>query len=325
MRFVLILAATFLFPLLAASSPAVPTAPDTPPGQDAPRAPLTFVAGPGASSCDDVGVSLSQPTLLEMTCNTGEIRPGVKSSGCTLNWLMTDGTDWYIGTAGHCGGVGKTYHVSGLGAIGTTMFREFQGADILNLRDWGLVRIDPAQVANVQASMYRWGGPLDIAGTVRAPIPGEQALMYGNGQGLGEEDATKGRVWQVLAPLGDTAYALAGSVGKGDSGSPVRAASGQAIGIAVAGGGLTTGDNDDYPWNNCALIQNAAGVPGLCAQAQAFCAETDGACDGAWHDGNIAPLVVITRMDAAIAAFEAHLGHPIWVVAGDLPGVGLPP
>jgi len=304
-------------PLLAVLLAVLLTAPSAPaPGASAD---LALVSGPGVAQCREVQVGLAGPQVLDLSCGAGTVQPGVGSSGCTLNFVMTDGTDHYIGTAGHCGGVGKTYHVAGLGAIGVVVFREAATSDLLALRDWALIRVDPALASAVDGAMLRWGGPLGAPGVpgthVRAPAPGDVGLLYGNGKGLGEEDATRGRVMPVVAPLGTTAFALVGTVGPGDSGSPVRAATGQALGIAIAGAGIVTGDNDGFVQGLC----GAGGVPAACQAVADACAELEGACDGAFHDGNIGPVVVATRMDAALAAFEAHLGRPLWIVGGGLP------
>src|SRR3954452_11044175 len=76
----------------------------------------------------------------------------VSPAGCTMNFIFTDGTSNYIGTAGHCAGNGKTViaqvgtrvdptdsAVPMLAAIGTTVKSWNNGIG----RDFALVKIDP--------------------------------------------------------------------------------------------------------------------------------------------------------------------------------------
>ncbi len=278
-------------------------------------------ATPGISECDGATVHTEQPQLLHLACDSGEIRPGAKANGCTLNFVMTDATDLYIGTAGHCGGVGKRWSMAGIGGFGTTIFREFDGSNLLAMRDWGLILIDREDHGHVNPTMYRFGGPWTPVDGVesRAPIPGDGVVLYGNGAGFGQEDAGKARASAVGVLLGDTAFGYAGTVGGGDSGSPVRFATGEPAGIAVAGGITQTGDMRGYVPGRCWYVDDATGgASDACLPYRAACAETEGACDAPLRAGNLYPLVVVTRFDAALAAFEGYLGHSLTVVDGDV-------
>ncbi len=285
----------------------------------------------GVASCDNVTIDSSATKALDMVCDTGEIRPGARSSGCTLNFVMEDAVgDTYIGTAGHCGGVGKKWSISGLGEIGVTVFREFV-PNLLNLRDWNLIKVHDHQVANVTSTMYRFGGPHgpatapDPAPNVRVPLPGETVFHFGHGNGFGREHATKGRIAPVVAPLGLTAFVMAGTVGGGDSGSPVRIASGEAAGIAVMGGVLKTGDNRGYVEARCTYIDtNSQGFSDdSCEGYREVCSHLEGACNSFWNPNGLYGIVIATRFDAALEAFRGHLGHDIWVVDGELVGASL--
>src|SRR6266516_3084702 len=75
----------------------------------------------------------------------------VSPSGCTMNFVFTDGTSYYIGTAGHCSGNGKTVIAQvwtrvdptdtvfvTLAAIGTTVASWNSGIG----KDFALVKIN---------------------------------------------------------------------------------------------------------------------------------------------------------------------------------------
>lgn len=190
---------------------------------------------------DDVTLCADLPVVahddadpaFDLTCPAA-IRPGAASNSCTLNFVVTDGEKLYIGGAGHCAGLGKRLRVAGVpGEVGTAVHRACCGL----AGDWVFFEIDPEDEASVDPTMCRYGGPVAGAlGASRMPIPGELALHYGHGRGHGQTTETKGRVGAAVVPLPvlGPVFGYVGSVGVGDSGSPVRAASGEAIGIAVA-------------------------------------------------------------------------------------------
>ena len=165
--------------------------------------------------------------LADTSC--APIGPGARMTapgGCTLNFVVTDGTELYIGTAGHCVGLGSRVSVAGRADIGTTILDGARG-------DWAFIRIDPEDRAFVDPTMRGWGGP----SAVRAPMTGEVVLHYGWGASLGQIDATRARAGEVLVGIpGSTSSTViyAGAVDGGDSGSPVMTATGEAGGIAVA-------------------------------------------------------------------------------------------
>ncbi len=160
------------------------------------------------------------------------IRPGAASNSCTLNFVVTDGIDLFIGAAGHCADVGKRLTVAGVpGEVGTAVL-DGQGGD------WAFFRIDPEDHVYVDATMCGFGGPTaGPMGAHRKAVPGEPVLHYGHGASLGQIEETKGRAGAPAIPfplLGGHSFAFVGSVDGGDSGSPVRAVTGEALGIAVA-------------------------------------------------------------------------------------------
>lgn len=290
-----------------------------------PPASVKWVSGAVTWTCDEVLLSPMDSLAYDDSCSSGgAIRPGVRAGGCTLSWILTDGANLYVTTAGHCGSVGTNFSVAGIGTIGTIVFKE-SNFDVANLRDWAFIRINPALHGSIEPTMIHYGGPYSgsrLAGfdPVRPPIPGDGVFQYGHGRGLGEEDATKARTGVVAAVL-PTAFVYPGEVGEGDSGSPVRFATGEAAGITVAGAGIRSGDNRDYVPARCADIE--ANAPGTCAPYWDACGQVDGACDGVWRPGGIYGVVIVTRLDVAIDAFATWLGLPVRVVEGNVLGVTL--
>ncbi|MHB8605173.1 MAG: chymotrypsin family serine protease [Thermoplasmatota archaeon] len=166
------------------------------------------------------------------------IHPGAQvSNGCTYNFVVTDGTDVYIGTARHCtGAIGDRLGVAGVpGTIGTVAYR-----GVRDTADWAFIRIDASARPLVDGTMAGIGGPsrgptgLDV----RAPEPGEALVHYGWGVATQGQAALRGRVAVALFAddlLSQDEIWFVGSVSGGDSGSPVRLATGEAAGIVVAG------------------------------------------------------------------------------------------
>ncbi len=283
----------------------------------------TLVSSAATWTCDEIAVDPLGDASFDNNCPLGgSIRPGVKGNGCTLSWIVTDGTDYWITTAGHCGGVGTSFSVPGVGTIGSVVFREFSGT-VDTPRDWAFIKIDASKHSFIDPTMVHYGGPFSALpdlgdGPVRIPLPGDGVLHYGHGYGLGQEDATKGRAG-INAATTPTSFIYPGTVGGGDSGSPVRLATGEAAGIAVMGGVIQTGDNRNYVPDHCAEIELI--VPGACAPYWDTCDRLDGACDGIWRPNGLYGIVIATRLDVALDAFESWLGSDVWVLEGNLMGV----
>jgi hypothetical protein len=109
----------------------------------------------------------------------------VSPNGCTMNFIFTDGTSNYIGTAGHCAGNGKTVIAQvatrvdptdtvlvTLAAIGSTVKSWNNGIG----KDFALVKIDPAfkVVPGV-------AGALGPTGVFCGDPVGQPVMHYGHG------------------------------------------------------------------------------------------------------------------------------------------------
>jgi hypothetical protein len=191
--------------------------------------------------------------------STATIHPGVQlftaGAQCTSNFIYQDGSGVYIGQAAHCsstGGqtdtngctsgslpIGTQVDITGASRPGTlvynswlTMQANHEGdADTCAFNDLALVKIDPADVANVNPSVPGFGGPTGVgaAGGLGATV-----YTYGNSElraGITKLSPKQGIVVQNT-PSGwsHTVYTVTPGI-PGDSGSGFMNASGQAIGI----------------------------------------------------------------------------------------------
>jgi len=190
---------------------------------------------PGGDAADPGGVLGQLPQVMP-SCPAA-IRPGANSNSCTLNFVVTDGIDLFIGAAGHCTYPGKRLTVAGVpGQVGTVVHHRSEIVAGTGSRDWAFIKIDPEDRIYVNPTMCRWGGPSATAlGSARAPEPGEVVLHYGWGVSYGLFENTRGRAGvTIITDPTNPVFAFVGAVAGGDSGSPVRLASGEAAGIAVA-------------------------------------------------------------------------------------------
>lgn len=172
--------------------------------------------------------AVAPATLADTSCAPIHPGAGVYVSGafCTMNFVVTDGVELYVGTAGHCvSGTGGRARVAGGLSFGTVVLDGARG-------DWAFIRVDAEDRDKVDPTLAQWGGPTGI----RAPwFAGEVVFHYGHGASLGQVPETRGRAGDVLlAGAESSSFLFAGSVDSGDSGSPVMLATGEAAGIAVA-------------------------------------------------------------------------------------------
>lgn len=200
--------------------------------------PLALPSAPGATL---VSPCVPEPLSLDPVDNAcAPIRPGARmANGCTLNFVVTDGTDLYIGTAGHCANLGDALMVDG--AAGVHGVAAFDSARM----DAAFFRIDAGSRGLVDPTMSRFAGPTTgpTGVNVRDPLVGELVYHYGHGVSAGSMEETRARAGPVVFPANDIdpevaypQFLFVSSANGGDSGSPVRLASGEAAGILVAAG-----------------------------------------------------------------------------------------
>lgn len=188
-------------------------------------------------------VSASPPSALAVSAGGCMVYP----HGCTMNFIFTDGSSKYIGTAGHCAGgdvvmqVGTRIDLTDtvlvtVAKIGRTVKRVDAGIG----RDFGLVKIDPAW-----AVVPGIAGALGPMGTFCSDPLGQPVLHYGHGYVFAVEQGypKEGEVIPDLTALvkftsTQYGYNWAGYGLPGDSGSPVLGAGGLAVGNLTHGIGV---------------------------------------------------------------------------------------
>ena len=212
-----------------------------------------------------VGVTL-QPTAAAgavptewAPAETATIHPGVQtdtagSGQCTANFIFENGVDVFIGQAAHCAGTGAATETDGCLAeslpLGTRV--DIDGAsqpgtlvysswltmqaygetdeETCAYNDFALVRIDPADVDDVNPSVPFWGGPTSVGGPT-AEL--DEVYSYGNSSlrlGLTVLSPKSGySLGTTPGGWSHTVYTVTPGI-PGDSGSGFLNASGQAIG-----------------------------------------------------------------------------------------------
>jgi hypothetical protein len=190
---------------------------------------------------------------------TAPIHPGVQTltngGQCTSNFIFRDATSTYIGQAAHCSGtgaatstngctsgslpVGTPVTVTGASRPGTLVYNSWltmqalheSDANTCRYNDLALVRLDPADAANVDPSVPGFGGPTRL-GTVAGQLSG--VYSYGNSKlrlGVAALSPKQGTVVQVTGG-GWSRTVLTVTPGiPGDSGSGFMNATGEAIGV----------------------------------------------------------------------------------------------
>ncbi len=186
------------------------------------------------------------------------IHPGVMTftdgGQCTSNFIVTSGTNVYIGQAAHCAGTGSATETDGCDSgslpLGTEV--EIDGAsrpgvmvynswiamqeagetdgETCDFNDFALVQIDPADVPNVNPSIPDWGGPNGI-GTSAA---GQTVYTYGNSSLRGGATALSPKEGTTLGGSEEgwsyDVYTATPGI-PGDSGSAFLNRTGKALGV----------------------------------------------------------------------------------------------
>ena len=186
------------------------------------------------------------------------IHPGVQTvtagGQCTSNFVFTQGSEVYLGQAAHCsstGGstetngcdsgslpVGTLVEIDGASRPGTMVYNSWltmQGrgetnADACAYNDFALVRVDPADVANVNPSVPGFGGPTGMGEAAN----GSTVYSYGNSSLRGGVTVLSPKQGTVVATEGNgwsrTVYTASPGV-PGDSGSGFLNSTGAAFGV----------------------------------------------------------------------------------------------
>jgi len=187
------------------------------------------------------------------------VHPGVQvfteGAQCTANFVFQEGTSVYLGQAAHCAGtggatetdgctsgslpLGTPVEVTGASRPGTLAYSSWltmqanggSNADVCAYNDLALIGIDPADVAKVNPSIPRFGGP-----TAVGAVGGLGSTVYSYGSsslraGLTRLSPKQGVVIQNEGNGWSHVVATLTPGVPGDSGSGFLNASGNAIGV----------------------------------------------------------------------------------------------
>ena len=191
--------------------------------------------------------------------SSASIHPGVQTvtdgGQCTSNFVFQDASNVYIGQAAHCSStgaqtdtdgctsgslpIGTPVDIDGASHPGTLVYNSWltmQGKgetnpDTCAYNDLALVKIDPADVGNVNPSVPGFGGPTGV-GTVGDL--GSTVYTYGNSSlrlGITKLSPKQGTVIQNEGNGWSHNVATVTPGIPGDSGSGFMNATGQAIGV----------------------------------------------------------------------------------------------
>ncbi len=186
------------------------------------------------------------------------IHPGVQTvtagGQCTSNFVYQDGSNVYLGQAAHCSGtgaatetngcdsgsqpIGTPVEVDGASQPGTMVYNSWlamqaageSDADTCAFNDLALVRLNPADVPNVNPSVPGFGGPTGVGGWGGT---GSTVYTYGNSSLRGGVTALSPKQGTVVQndPSGWSHDVYTATPGiPGDSGSGFLNATGGAIG-----------------------------------------------------------------------------------------------
>jgi hypothetical protein len=166
------------------------------------RRPISLVA----AVLTALAITVLAPATASAWAPAGEatIHPGVmtftEGAQCTSNFVFTQGSDVYLGQAAHCSGtggatetngcdsgslpVGTPVEIDGAGRPGTMVYNSWltmqargeTNANACEYNDFALVRIDPADVGNVNPSVPGFGGPTSVGEAAN----GSTVYSYGN-------------------------------------------------------------------------------------------------------------------------------------------------
>jgi hypothetical protein len=192
--------------------------------------------------------------------DTASIHPGVQTvtggGQCTSNFVFQDAGSVYLGQAAHCSGTGAATETNGCdsGSLPNGTAVEIEGAsqpgvmvynswlamqaanerdeDTCANNDLALVRVDPADVPDVNPSVPGFGGPTGLAESPGAL--GSTVYSYGNSSLRAGVEVLKPKQGTVAENTDDgwstTVYTLTPGI-PGDSGSGFLTSSGAAFGV----------------------------------------------------------------------------------------------
>jgi hypothetical protein len=152
---------------------------------------------------------------------------------CTLGFLVADSSGLYFSTAGHCIHVNDTASNPTIGKFGVGAFHYLvpetgSESDGSPGEDFALIRIDPADYAQVSPTVCGWGGPKGLY----TDTPGSGGVKhYGSGEGMTVAGPTTQQRQGFNLLNNNTAFYWTGAGVPGDSGSAVLSDDLRAVGV----------------------------------------------------------------------------------------------
>lgn len=191
--------------------------------------------------------------------SSATIHPGVQvftdGAQCTSNFVFQDSSNTYLGQAAHCSGtggntetdgctsgslpLGTPVDVTGANHPGTLVYNSWltmqakgeSDANTCAFNDLALIKLDPADVANVNPSVPTLGGPTGVGAWGAA---GSKVYTYGNSELRGGVTALSPKQGIVIDNTGGgwshDVYTASPGI-PGDSGSGFMNDTGGAIGV----------------------------------------------------------------------------------------------
>ena len=188
------------------------------------------------------------------------IKPGnmtfTDGAQCTSNFIFQDASNVYIGQAAHCSGtggatetdgcdsgslpIGTSVEVTGASRPGTMVYNSWlemqadgeSDPDTCAYNDFALVKLDSADVGNVNPSVPGFGGPTGLGPSTA--MLGDTVYSYGNSSLRGGVTKLSPKQGIVVQSEGNgwsrTVYTATPGI-PGDSGSGFMGESGAAIGV----------------------------------------------------------------------------------------------
>jgi hypothetical protein len=226
--------------------------------EDALKTPIRLLAATAlAAAALLTGLMSSSPAN---AAGTGAVHPGVMTftagAQCTANFIFTGGGTTYIGQAAHCSSTGASTDTNGCiaqslpngtpvevdgatqpGVMVYNSWNAMQAAgetdpDTCAYNDIALIRLDPADAANVDPNIPHWGGPTGV-NTTGVPL-GTRVYSYGNSSLRAGITQLSPKTGISLGTAGGgwthPVYTVTPGI-PGDSGSAFLDAQGRALGV----------------------------------------------------------------------------------------------
>jgi hypothetical protein len=206
-----------------------------------------------------LALSFALPASAAADHSASPVHPGVQTvtggGQCTSNFVYRDGGGTYLGQAAHCSGTGAATETNGCdsgslplgtpveiegatrpGTLASNSWLAMQAANETNpdacaYNDLALVRVDPADVPNVDPTVPGFGGPTGLGPS--SAMLGETVYTYGNSSlrlGIAQLRPKQGVVVQSQGNGWSRDVYTATPGIPGDSGSGFLSDSGEAIG-----------------------------------------------------------------------------------------------